>query len=626
VSRPQPVILRLPFRSPVKVLRRGWRKWWERWRALGNTAIRLAPYLQKRKGKLGLALILGLAYTLVGLVEPWTLKLILDNVLLGHPLPPFLEPVFGRFSGDRILLLNALVGVIVVLAIARAICYYFQKLLAARVGQEATAHLRLDLYRHLQGLSFNFHERRRTGDMLARLTSDIRYIREIFISLPLSLTSEVALVLGMLTIMLWMDWQLTLMAMAVLPLIAVLLRTYQIPMKSAIRRQRDREGDLATLASEVLGAINVVQGFRREQNELDRFTVLNKRSLRTGLKTSRLEAKLRGFSEVAVAIVTALVMAVAARRVLTGALSPGDLVLFVTYLRHFNRPLRRVSSMAERAARGSAAGDRVLEMLVVEPSVKDLPGAVRCRKVAGQVAFEGVTFRRRGNRIVLSDIDLLIRPGERVAIVGPTGSGKTTLASLIPRFHDPSEGRVTLDGQDLRKLTLASLRDQIAIVFQEPVLFATTILENIGFGRPNATREEIEAAAIAAGIAGIIEALPEGYDTELGERGGTLSGGERQCVAIARAMVRNAPVVLLDEPTSGLDARSSSLVISALERLMVGRTVLMISHQTNTLRNMDRILVLEEGRIVDEGSPAVLLDRQGLFRTFQRLSQGREVS
>lgn len=603
-------------------VRRSGRKRWKQWSAWAHMALRLSPYLRKGRGRLALALVCGIGYTLVGLAEPWTMKLILDNVLLDRPLPSVLAPILGGWAGHGLWLLNLLVVAIVLLAVARGLLYYYQKLLAARVGQQATADMRLELYSHLQRLPFTFHDRRRTGDLLARLTSDIRFLRDIFISLPLSMTSELFLILGMIAVMFLMDWSLTLLALMILPGIAWILRMYQRPMKQAIRQQRDREGQIATIASEVLGAIKVVQGFRRERYETDRFTVENKRSLRTGLKAARLEAKLRWYAEVAVAVVTAVVIGVAARRVLAGALSPGDLIVFVSYLRTFSRPLRRVSSMAERAARGAAAGDRVLEMLAIEPTVRDLPGAVRAPTFRGAIGFDGVSFHHRKGAPVLRDVDLEIEPAERVAIVGPTGAGKTTLVSLIPRFYDPTRGRVCIDGGDVRGFTLASLRDRIALVFQEPVLFATTVAENIAYGKRDATREEIVRAAQRAGIGPIMAALPEGYDTLLGERGGTLSGGERQCVAIARALIKDAPIVLLDEPTAGLDSVSAALVIEALRGLMEGRTVISISHQIATVRDVDRVVVLEDGRVVDEGTPAALRARDGLYQTFGKLQAG----
>jgi ATP-binding cassette subfamily B protein/subfamily B ATP-binding cassette protein MsbA len=575
-------------------------------------ARRLYPYIRKQKGRLIMALIFGLGYTVAGIVQPWTMKLILDNVVLQQPLPGFLEMVLPSPAVDRIPLLNILVIAVILLAGARGLLYYYQKLLAARVGQQATADIRLHLYSHLQHLSFTFHDRRRTGDLLTRLTSDTRFLREIFVSLPLSISSELFLVAGMLVVMLLMDWSLTLIALTVLPAIALVLRVYQRPMKQAIRRQRDREGDIATIASEALGAIKVVQGFRREDHEVGRFTVENKRSLRTGMKAARLEAKLRWLAELTVAVVTAVVLAVAVRRVMAGGLSPGDLIVFVSYLRTFNRPLRRISSMAERAARGTAAGDRILEMLELEPTVKDLPGARRAPRLRGEIVFESVFFKHRKGPMVLKGLDLRIRPGEKVALVGPTGCGKTTMASLIPRFYDPLRGTIQIDGVDIRDMKLASLRDQIALVFQEPVLFATTVAENISYGKPGAGEEDIVHAAKEAGIHHVMASLSEGYQTVLGERGGTLSGGQRQCVSIARAMIKDAPIVILDEPTTGLDEDSSKMVVGALDRLMEGRTVIMITHRRETLRGMDRVLVLEDGRVREEEQPARLIPKKVL--------------
>lgn len=594
-----------------------------KWRAFSRVAARLAPYARKRRGPLALALVCATGYMALRVVEPWTLKLIFDNVLLGDPLPSALAPVERFTAGNRIALLNLLIGAIVVLAIGRGVLYYYQKLLGSLVGQGMVADLRLDLYSHLQRLPFSFHDRRRTGDLLMRLTNDIRVVRDIFLSMPLSSAAELFLVAGMAGVMFLMDWRLTLIALMVLPGLALLVRRYRRPMKRAMRKEREREGHLATLASEALGAIKVVQSFRREGYEVERFGSENKRTLRSGLKAARLEARLNWATELAVAIVTGIVLAVAIRRVLAGALSPGDLLVFFAYLRTFNRPLRRISRLAERAARGTAAGERVLEMLEVEPTVHDRRGAVDAGRLRGEVRYEGVSFAyRKGGPPVLADIHLHIAPGERVAIVGPTGSGKTTLVGLLPRFYDVGAGRVTVDGRDVRDFTLASLRKNVSLVFQEPVLFAATVAENIAYGKPDATREEVVRAAERVGIHSVIAALPEGYDTVIGERGGTLSGGQRQCVAIARAMIKDAAIIILDEPTVGLDSESSTLVLEALRRLIAGRTVLMVTHQMHTVREADHVIVLERGRIVEEGTPATLVARRGLYARLLRLQAG----
>ncbi len=616
---------RMLLMGAVAAVRQKWRKRLRQWRAFLHMAARFTPYVRKRRGRLALALACTLGYTLMGLLEPWPMKLIFDNVLLERPISAFLAPVLTHVAADRFHLLYVLVTAIVLIAVARSILYFYRGLLKASVGQQAVADIRLDLYSHIQHLSFSFHERRRTGDILARLTTDIRVLRNILIALPLSVTGELFLVVGMVTVMFLMDWRLTVIALIVLPGVALSVRMYQRPMKQAIRKQREREGHLATMAAEVLGAYKVVQSFTRERYEIERFSSQNKRSLRSGLRAARLEAKLNWAAELIVATATALVLAVAVRRVLAGALSPGDLLVFVAYLRSFYRPLRRISRTAEQAARGTASGERVLEMLEKRSTVQDRLGAVLAPRFHGEIAYEGVSFWYGKGTPVLSDITLHIEPGECVAIVGATGAGKTTLVSLIPRFYDPTRGRVCIDGRDVRDFTLLSLRQQISLVFQEAVLFATTIAENIGHGKPDATIEEIVKAAELAGIHSIIEALPEGYNTVIGERGGTLSGGQRQCVAIARAIIRNPAIVILDEPTVGLDSQSAALVMEALRRLMKGRTVIIISHQLRSVQNADRLIVLDGGRIVEEGTHSTLLALDGLYHQLQVL-QGGELT
>jgi ATP-binding cassette, subfamily B, bacterial len=581
--------------------------------AFSAVVARLAPYLRERRGPLALALLATVGYMLVRLLEPWPLKLIFDHVLLGQPLPPVLR-FLERWAGDAGALLAVFVGAIVAVALLSGFLYYWQNVLSAHIGQHVVAGLRADLYRHLHGLDFSFHDRRRTGDLLIRLVADIRLLRDALVKIPLELSENTLLMLGMGIIMLFIDWRLALLSFAALPLLLVLVGRYRKPMKSAIRQQRRQEGNLATVASESLGAVRVVQGFGLERQEQERFGGANRRSLKQGVKAARIEARLRWSSDVAVGVITAIVVGVAAQRIMSGALSPGDLIVFVSYLRTFARPLRRASRTTEQVTRTTTAGERILEILDTQPRVRDEPGATAVPVLRGEIRFEGAGLRHDRGPWVLRNIDLTVQAGERLGIVGPTGAGKSSLISLLPRFYDATEGRVTIDGHAVRSMTLASLRSQIAFVFQEPVLFATTIADNIAAGRPGAGRGEIVDAARRAGIHDIIESLEDSYDTVLGERGGTLSGGQRQCVAIARAMLRDAPIVILDEPTTGLDARSASVVVTALEELMRGRTVLMISHELHRLRMADRIVVLEGGRLVQQGDYKDLSSQRGLFR------------
>lgn len=562
---------------------------------------------------LGAAFAATIGYMLLRLLEPWPLKLILDHVLLGEPLPArlaFLE----RWADGQGELLAVLVGGIVLLALGGGFFYYWQNVLSAHIGQHVVAGMRLDLYAHLQKLDFTFHDRRRTGDLLVRLTADIRLLRDALVKIPLELSENTLLMVSMAVVMLVMDWRLALLSMTVLPLLALLVGRYRKPMKAAIRKQRHQQGDMATTAAESLGAYRMVQGFGLEKHEVRRFGSANKKDLRQGVKAARLEAKLRWSSDLAVGLITAVVIGVAAQRILTGALMPGDIIVFMTYLKAFARPLRRVSRTTERISRTTTAGERIFEVFDTEPGVQNLPGARRISRVRGAVSFERASLRHGRSPWSLRRVDLSIRAGERLGVVGPTGSGKSSLVSLVPRFYDATEGLVAIDGTDVRAIELQSLRRQVALVFQEPVLLATSIADNILLGRPEASMEEVVEAARRVGIHDTILGLEDGYDTVVGERGGTLSGGQRQCIAIARALLKDAPIVILDEPTTGLDQRAAAFVLAALRELMEGRTVLMISHDLHRLRDADRIIVLEKGRLVQEGGYEELAGRAGLFR------------
>lgn len=589
-----------------------WRKKFSEWRAFCDIAAFFGKHLRKRKKRMIMAALFGIGYILMRLLEPWPLKLIFDNVLLGRPLPEPLAAILPDAGEGTLGLLYILVASIVAIGLLGGFFYYSHRVLGAALGQGVAADLRLELYDHIQRLSFDFHDRRRTGDLIVRLTSDIRMLRDALVSLPLALVEHMFLSVGMLVIMFLIDWQMTLIALVLVPALAWLVRKYRRPMKRAIRKQREREGHLATIATETLGAVKVVQGFSRENHEIDRFGSQNKRSLRSGVKAARMEAKFKWSMDFGVAFVTAIIVGVASHRILAGKLSPGDLIVFIAYLRIFARPFRRISRTMERMLRATAAGGRVLDMLQKEITVRDRPDAGKAEAISGAISFNQAWFAHRKDNWILEDINLDIKAGEHVAITGHTGSGKSTLISLIPRFYDVARGAVLVDGTDVRDFTLESLRNQITLVFQEPVLFAASIAENIAYGKPDASDEEVIEAAKAAGIHEIISRLSNGYDTIVGERGGTLSGGQRQCVAIARAMIRNAPIVLLDEPTTGLDDKSATMVLAALERLMEGRTALVISHDLPKLRNMDSIVVLGNGRFIEQVTHDVLLAGNGI--------------
>jgi len=582
-----------------------------------GTIIRFRRELLAHWPRLAIALLCTLGYTGMRLVEPWPLKFIFDNVLIDRPLVTPFPWVNETIGTDRMRVLYAAVGALVVFALLRGIFYYFQSVLTSYVGQEVVLRIRRQLFAHIQRLSLRFHNESSTGDMLTRLTGDINNLRQLLAASLLSLISESILLVSFLVVMFVMNWRLALLAVITMPAIFALVTFYSGRIRQAARKQRRREGELASRMHETLSGIHVVQMFARERYEDEQLRGLNKRSLRAGLKSTKLEGKMNQGIELSVAVGMALTLWFGATEVIAGRLSPGGLLVFVTYMQSFYRPIRRLSRVAERASKAASCVDRITDILDQESEIKD--GPVKARRLRGDITFDGVSFAYGDGASVLDRFDLTIAAGQTVALVGPSGAGKSTLVSLVSRLYDPTGGSVSIDGTDIRQFTLISLRNNVSVVPQTGVLFSGTIRDNIAYGRPGATEEEIADAARAANVHDFVMTLREGYDTMVSERGVSLSGGQQQRIAIARAMIKDAPIVLLDEPTTGLDSRSEGLVMGALLRLLTGRTAIVIAHRLGTIRRADLIVVVDDGRIVETGTHDDLMRRDGGYREFHDL-------
>ena len=557
----------------------------------------------------------------VDLLKPWPLKVLVDHGLAGQPLTPALATFAALLPGS-----DSREGVIAWSVASTVLLFVISWSLGVAsayanigFGQRMVYDLAADLFSHLQRLSLTFHNRRSVGDSIRRVTTDCGCVSVIVKDAVLPFAAAVVTFAAMFYVMWQMDPPLTLVAVAVAPWLAFVLRRYMGPMLDRSYAQQDAEGRIYEVMERTLSAVPVVQAFGQEREADRTFARATDQAVETAVASAVVGLKFKVLTGLGTACGTAVIMWMGAQSALAGRITVGDILVFLAYLAALYGPLETLMYAPSTTQGAAGSARRVLEILDTRRDVEDRPNARPLTHVAGHIRIEHVTFGYERGRPVLHDVDLEVRPGETVAIIGATGAGKSTIAGLVPRFHDPWSGRVTLDGIDLRDIELKSLRSHVGVVLQEPFLFPISIADNIAYGKPGVTRREVEEAARAANAHDFIMRLPDGYDTVTGDRGATLSGGERQRLSVARAIVKDAPVLILDEPTSAIDSLTEAALFEALDRLMRGRTTVIIAHRMSTIAKADRIVSLAHGSVVEMGSPAELLRRGGLYARYHAM-------
>jgi ATP-binding cassette subfamily B protein/subfamily B ATP-binding cassette protein MsbA len=569
----------------------------------------------------GLAVVLVTMALAVGLevLRPWPTKLLVDHVLGQQPVPDTLAEALAFLpgpSGARGLLLWVCVSTVLIF-LAGTLMALVSTYASVRLGQRMTYDLGADLFLHLQRLSLLFHSRRPVGDSIARVTGDPACVQTLVTGVLVPLLQAAATLVTMFVIMWSLEPTMTLLALGVAPFLVLTIRLFGKPMKARSRERRDLEGRMMSVVHQALTAIPAVQAFTREEREHARFRSHADDTVAAYGRSILADMWFKLFVGLVTAVGTAAVMWVGGCCAIDRTITVGTILVFLAYLASLYGPVNTITYSASTLQYAAANADRVLEILDTPLDVRDLPDAREAR-LRGHVRYEGVTFGYEPGRPVLKGISFEARPGQVVAIVGPSGGGKTTLVNLLVRFFDPWSGRVLIDGQDIRQLRVRSLRQQVAIVLQEPFIFPLSVAENIAYGRPEARPEQVMAAAVAAAADDFILRLPGGLEAMVGERGATLSGGEKQRLSIARAFLKDAPILILDEPTAALDARTEGLLLDVLDSLMKERTTFIIAHRLSTIRNADRILVIDRGEVVEEGRHEELLARGGLYASLYR--------
>lgn len=553
------------------------------------------------------------------LAKPWPLKIVIDNVLGRQPV--------GVASLDALptqsLLMAGCLGLILVYALLGTLSVT-SNYTTINVGQRLVNDFRAELYAHLQRLSLAFHSRREVGDLLYRLTADTFAIQTLTMNGFFPLLNSLVLLVGMLTVMARMDVTLTLVSLAIVPPMFLSIIQLSRHITALSTDARVKESALWAVAQRTIGAIRVIQAFTTEEAEHRRFVETSAASLDANLRLYTFQSVYSAFVNVLIAGGTAAVLWFGAQHVLDGQLTVGQVIVFTTYLASLYAPINTLTQTWGLIQGGRVGADRVFEILETAPDLKDGTRSLTRDEVRGAIRFEDVTFGYDASRQILRGIDFSVEPGQLIAIVGTTGAGKTTMVSLIPRFYDAASGRVLLDGVDVREYRLKALRQQVGMVLQPALVFPTSVRENIAYGCPDASLEAVQRAAHLAQLDDFLGRLPQGLDTPVGEGGATLSAGEQLRITIARAILRNAPILILDEPTSALDTQTEARIMAGLEQLMTGRTTFVIAHRLSTVRRADVILVMEGGRIAESGSFDQLMTRGGLFANLYQTQFGEE--
>ena len=542
--------------------------------------------------------------TAMSLAGPWPLKIIIDNVVGHHKMSPWLDDLVRPMldGGGRLQVAALAALAFVVIALLGAIATYIDNYYTESVGQWVANDLRLRTYHHLQRLSLGYYDTHQTGNLLSTMTTDIQTIQGFASSSTLDILVDVFTIVAMLGLMFWLNWDFTLIALAVTPFLLFFVTRFKKAVKKATHQVRKEQSEIVAVVQQGLESMRVVKAFGRQDMEQKALEEVSHATVDAALAARRVKSLLSPIVTVIVALCTGLVLWRGAALILKGVMTVGALTVYLSYLSKFFKPVKDLATTTNAIAQAAVGVERIRTILDTDSIIPEKPGAIEPRFIKGDIVFDHVAFGYSVDAEVLGDVNFHIKPGQFVGIVGPTGSGKSTVVSLIPRFYDPTGGKVVIDGRDVRDYTLHGLRDQIGYVLQDTVLFRGTILENIAFGKPGATREEIVEAARLANADEFIARMPKGYDTMVGERGLTLSGGQRQRIGIARVMVRNSPILLLDEPTAALDSESEKLVIDALEKLMKGRTVITIAHRLSTIRDANQIIVIAGGVVAESGT------------------------
>jgi len=597
----------------------------ERMHGMATRRVKLGPLLRPYWRLLAIAFVAMLVEGGTDILQPWPLKVIFDHVLGGKPIPSWLAGPLLSVS-DRTRVLDAAALAVVVIAVIGAASAFTEDYLSTTVAKRLGYDLRTMLYHHVQRLSLSFYERRQTGDMVVRLTSDIDAVESFFASAALGMLLDLVTVSGMLVVMFSLEGRFSVIGLSIVPILFVLVFRFTRRIKRATRQVKQKESELTSVVQESIASVRVVKAFAQEDFEERRLARESREMVDLSLRARSLKARLAPQVDVLVAIGTCLVLWYGVRLVLADRLTAGALLVFVLYLGKMYRPMKDFSKMSDTFTKAAVSFERIGEILAIESQVRDTPGARPAPPFEGRIAFEHVRFGYSPDQLVLQDLNLVVEPGQRAALVGLTGAGKSTLLGLIPRLYDTGGGRISIDGRDVRGYTLDSLRRQVSFVLQDSVLFHASVAQNIAYGKPRATREEIVRAAKLANADEFITRMPNGYDSVLGDRGDTLSGGQRQRIAIARAIVRGAPILLLDEPFSALDPESEALISEGLARLTAGKTSITIANRPATARNADVIFVLDHGVVAERGTHAELLARDGLYaHLFRTQFRGAEA-